>query len=335
MEEWLHVALTWDSGNYVVYVNGENVTAGAYTELSDVNEVANIGNDGSRAPYEGFAGLLDEVRLYDHALNTAEILAAMEGVEQVDITAPDDLVQGVPNDGITYDSGDFGWYDWESPDLVIDDNIETKYLHFKGEIESTGFQVTPSAGASIVTGLTLTTANDFPARDPIAFELYGSNVSINGRYRLIAFGYIIDFDQVEAWPRLAMNATPISFNNDIAYEHYQVLFPAVRDAGRANSMQIAEVELLGVSALSAPGSANIILVTKGLDRDSDGLRDDHSLESFLISEGHNVDVRPDHWDVLSPEKIAELNAADLIIVSRSAWSTYYNNGNEATEWNSL
>ncbi|MCP4261496.1 MAG: LamG domain-containing protein [Planctomycetes bacterium] len=538
IEEWFHVALTWDSGNYVVYVNGENVATGTYTGLSDVNEVANIGNDGSAWPYEGFAGLLDEVRLYNHALNadnilyllypkqieclvahwkldeieggiaydsvgdndgilygnpiwqpmggmldgalefdgdddyvdcgtfnpsdatgqlsiclwakwnglngryqsligkrnswnandmmwqleanhisgdarferegyagfaggiltegdwehwcvtfdgataiiyrmgeevnrgafsfgsktdaqvalggsnagnqfngalddvriydcalnTAEILAAMEGVEQVDITAPDDLVQGVPNDGITYDSGDFGWYSWESPDLVIDDNIDTKYLHFKGEIESTGFQVTPSAGASIVTGLTLTTANDFPARDPIAFELYGSNVSINGRYRLIAIGYIIDFDQVEAWPRLAMNATPISFNNDIAYEHYQVLFPVVRDAGRANSMQIAEVELLGVAA---PRVANIILVTKEIDRDSDGLRDDHSLESFLISEGHHVDVRPDYWEVLTPYKIAQLNAADLIIVSRSAWSTYYNNGNEATEWNSL
>jgi len=42
-----------------------------------------------------------------------------------------------------------------------------------------------------------------------------------------------------------MNATPISFNNDVAYAHYQVLFPALRDAASANSMQIAEVELLG------------------------------------------------------------------------------------------
>jgi hypothetical protein len=43
-----------------------------------------------------------------------------------------------------------------------------------------------------------------------------------------------------------MNATPIMFDNDVAYKYYQVMFPAVRDPGSANSMQIAEVELLGV-----------------------------------------------------------------------------------------
>jgi len=82
-------------------------------------------------------------------------------------------------------------------------------------------------------------------------------------------------------------------------------------------------------------AAEIIVVTEDIDRDWDGLRDDHSLESFLISEGHDVTVRPDYWDVLTPDKIAELNAADLIIVSRLAWSTRYNQGNEPTEWNSI
>jgi hypothetical protein len=83
------------------------------------------------------------------------------------------------------------------------------------------------------------------------------------------------------------------------------------------------------------GGVNIILVTEEIDFDWDGLRDDHSLESFLISEGHSVDVRPEYWNVLTPDKIAELNAADLIIVSRLAWSSRYNQGNETTEWNSL
>ena len=332
MEQWLHVALTWDSGRYVVYVDGEEISSGAYAWLSEIYPIANIGNDGSSGPYEGFAGLLDEVRLYNHALNAAEILAAMEGVEKVDVTALGDAIQGVPNDGLHDGSRNFGWWKWHSPDLVIDDDVTTKYLHFKGEIETTGFQVTPSAGATIVTGLTLTTANDFPARDPIAFELSGSNVGIDGPYELIASSYIVDFAQEEAWPRLTMNATPISFYNNVAYEHYQVLFPVVRDAGNANSMQIAEVELLEASA---PTGADIILVTEAIDWDMDGLRDDHSLESFLISEGHSVDVRPDYWKVLTPDKIAELNAADLIIVSRLAWSSRYNQGNETNDWNSL
>jgi hypothetical protein len=332
MEEWVHVALTWDSDNYVVYINGEDVVNGTYAGLSDIYPIANIGNNGTSGPDKGFAGLLDEVRLYDYALNAAEILAAMEGVEKVDVTAPGDAIQGVPNDGLHDGSRNFGWWKWESPDLVIDDDVTTKYLHFKGETETTGFQVTPRSGATIVTGLTLTTANDFPARDPIAFELSGSNVGIDGPYEFIASSYIVDFAQEEAWPRLTKNATPISFYNDVAYDHYQVLFPVVRAAGNANSMQIAEVELLEVSAHAG---ADIILVTEAIDWDMDGLRDDHSLETFLVSEGHSVDVRPDYWKTLDPDKINELNAADLIIFSRLNWSKNYDDGNETTQWNSL
>jgi hypothetical protein len=63
---------------------------------------------------------------------------------------------------------------------VVDDNTGTKFLHFKGEAEPTGIQVTPAVGATIVTGLALTTANDAPERDPVKFELSGSNESING-----------------------------------------------------------------------------------------------------------------------------------------------------------
>ncbi|MHC4728619.1 MAG: LamG domain-containing protein, partial [Planctomycetota bacterium] len=79
MEEWLHVALTWDAGNYVVYLNGEDVATGTYTGMAEIHPIANIGNDGSSGPYEGFAGLLDEVQLYDHALSPVEILSAMQG----------------------------------------------------------------------------------------------------------------------------------------------------------------------------------------------------------------------------------------------------------------
>ncbi|MFB0555303.1 MAG: LamG domain-containing protein, partial [Phycisphaerae bacterium] len=70
----------------------------------------------------------------------------------VDVTTTWDMIQGVPNDGVTDWSGDFGWPPNETPDLAIDDDITTKYLHFKGEIETTGFQVTPIAGPTIVTG---------------------------------------------------------------------------------------------------------------------------------------------------------------------------------------
>jgi len=193
-----------------------------------------------------FEGAIDELWILNDALTETELGAWVGKVLPFDVTASGDTIQGVPNDG--------DWPGAETPDLAIDDNIETKYLHFKGDFDpdpgtgGAGFQVTPSAGPTIVTGLTLTTANDVPGRDPIAFELSGSNESIDGPYELIASGDVVDFAGETEWPRFTMNETKISFDNDVAYTNYQLIFTAIRGpvGGSVNSMQIAEVELLGV-----------------------------------------------------------------------------------------
>ena len=73
-ETWYHVVLTWDSGNYVVYVNGEQIAAGSYTGLTALNNVADIGNNGSADNRtEGFQGRIDDVRIYNYPLGKAEI----------------------------------------------------------------------------------------------------------------------------------------------------------------------------------------------------------------------------------------------------------------------
>ncbi len=178
--------------------------------------------------------------------------------EVADVTTSGDVVQGVPNDGPYNDNGlyDNGWpYDWplegnyETPVQAIDNDITTKFLHFKGDTEPTGIRVAPSVGATIVTRLTLTTANDVARRDPTSFELYGSNDGIDGPYTLIASGPIVDFGNpgVE-WPRLTENTTPIVFKNAVAYTSYQLLFPTIRTPATAKAMQIAEIELIGVVA---------------------------------------------------------------------------------------
>jgi hypothetical protein len=190
-------------------------------------------------------------------IDDIQVVKPISILEAADITAPGDNVKGVPDDG--------DWPGAETPPLAVDDNVNTKYLHFKGDFNpdpgtgGAGFQITPSAGATIVTGLTFTTANDAVERDPVAFELSGSNVSIDGPYKLIASGDIVDFNDVAAWPRFTKNTTPISFENAAVYKHYQVLFPAIRDAASANSMQIAEVELIGVTGdvlvdITSPGN---------------------------------------------------------------------------------
>jgi hypothetical protein len=199
-------------------------------DLSTVGGVSNVGS--MTIGIEG-AGALGVLYIDDFQLNS-EVLDG----SSPDITGAGDTVQGVPNDA--------DWPAGEAPDFVIDDNPGTKFLHFKWPTETTGFQVTPLVGATIVTGMTLTSADDAAPRDPVTFELHGSNASIDGPYTLIASGDIVDFAQADAWPRGTKTESPITFANEVAYTHYQVLFPTIRNPGTANSMQIAEVELTGV-----------------------------------------------------------------------------------------
>ena len=73
-ETWYHIALTWDAGDYVVYVNGQAVAADVYTGLDSLNSVADIGNDGNtNGRTEGFGGLIDDVRIYDRALTAGQV----------------------------------------------------------------------------------------------------------------------------------------------------------------------------------------------------------------------------------------------------------------------
>ncbi|MDI6450978.1 discoidin domain-containing protein [Anaerobaca lacustris] len=219
----------------IVARSGWSEWAIPYSDLAGVNvsrvRTMYIGLGSRNAPTAGGSGLIyiDDIGYGKPFPRT----------EATDVTAPGDVVQGVPDDG--------DWPAAETPNLAIDNDPATKFLHFKGETEPTGIRVTPSVGATVVTGLTLTTANDAPERDPVAFELYGSNDGIDGPYTLIATGDVPDFAGAAAWPRFTGNATPIEFDNDVAYEHYQLLFTAVRDPGSANSMQIAEIELLAVT----------------------------------------------------------------------------------------
>jgi len=157
----------------------------------------------------------------------------------VDITNPEDNVLGLPANS--------NWPAGEHPRLAIDNNSGTKFLHFSGATEATGIQVQPFVGSTIVTGLTFRTANDAPERTPVKFELSGSNDGIKGPWTLITAGDIVDFAGATAWPIYTINATPIAFENGVGYKFYQVMFPACRGPNQ-NSMQISEVELIGVLA---------------------------------------------------------------------------------------
>jgi hypothetical protein len=128
------------------------------------------------------------------------------------------------------------------------DNQPTKYLNF--DKVDTGFTVTPSVGATIVTGISLQSANDAPERDPASFTVEGSNDD-GVTFELIASG------DVPAFPA-RFSTVIIPFENTQPYKTYRVIFPTVANVDGANSMQIAEVELLGTVApqdVTQPGDA--------------------------------------------------------------------------------
>jgi hypothetical protein len=233
--EWYFAALAVTPDQATLYLNGVENTATNVAEYVPVlfDSQIRVGRDHTDGRI--MTSTIDDVRFYNRTLSDTEILWVMSDL--ADITGPDDVVVGIPNDG--------DWPGGETPNLAIDNNTGTKFLHFKGETEASGIQIAPAVGGTVVVGLTLTTANDSAPRDPASFELYGSNESIDGPYDLIASGDVADFSQEAEWPRFTKNATTIAFENEVAYTYYQVMFPTVRDAGNANSMQIAEIELIG------------------------------------------------------------------------------------------
>jgi hypothetical protein len=239
--EWYFAALTISPTQGKLYLNGLAQTATNVAEHVPTNfdKLISVGRDIGFGTNRLMTAMIDEVRLYNRTLTDVDI----QRMVLADVTAPGDAVQGVPNDG--------DWPGAEYPALAIDNKTSTKFLHFKGAIGPSGIQVTPALGPTVVTGLTFTTANDEPPRDPVKFELSGSNDGIDGPWTLIASGDIADFAGETAWLRFTMNATGIAFENAVAYKHYQLLFPAIRNAPGANSMQIAEVELLGVASIAS------------------------------------------------------------------------------------
>ena len=166
---------------------------------------------------------------------------AMTSATTLPVVFGQDVTQ--PTDPIVPTSSNFPAA--ENAPKAIDNLTNTKYLSF--DILNTGFTVTPAVGASILNGITLTSANDAAERDPASFRIEGSNDGTN--FTLIAEGLA-----GTATNRLQRHV--YMFPNTLAYTAYRVIFPTIANAAGANSMQVAEVELLGNSA-AAPAKLTI------------------------------------------------------------------------------
>jgi hypothetical protein len=122
LEEWHHVAVTFDEGDVKLYVDGSLEAGGsAPSPLAGNSLPLRIGADSDGQSL--FYGLIDDARVYNRALTEAEILAAMEGGEGYPYA-----LGPVPKDGtlledtwvsMNWSPGDFA----ASHDVYIGDNF--------------------------------------------------------------------------------------------------------------------------------------------------------------------------------------------------------------------
>ncbi len=99
--------------------------------------------------------------------------------------------------------------------------------------------------------------------------------------------------------------------------------------------------VLGLFLAPAVHAANIVWVSDAYDERPDSVPDDQAAADFLVSLGHTVDYQiasfgNGYWRTLDDDKIAALNAADLVIVSRNSNSgDYANDATEIARWNGV
>lgn len=213
--------------------------------------------------------------------------AAIELPAGTSILSPGDAIIAIDTDG----GGQSSYPGNESPQNAIDGTLE-KYLNF-GEVNS-GFIVTPSAGATLVNGFQITTANDAEERDPSSWALYGTDDAIistdnsNGS----AENWTLIDSGVVSLPSARNTAGPIvSVDNDTLYTSYRMLFTGVKNVFAANSMQIAEIQFFGDLG-SQPTAATLSVETSTGDVMLEVVGSD--LPGNVIN---HFPALPDHGDV--------------------------------------
>ena len=120
----------------------------------------------------------------------------------------------------------------EQVENVIDENVNTKYLDFS-DFDGIAFTVNLNGAQKIATSMEFTTANDSPERDPMNYEILGSNDGSN--FTVVTSGSIVCKPE-------RYSTTNYAFSNTTAYSYYRLIFTNQCDTIES-IIQIAEVQL--------------------------------------------------------------------------------------------
>ncbi len=148
------------------------------------------------------------------------------------------------------------WSAGQSPDAAINGGVSDKYLLFRNT--GTGLIVAPEAGPAVINSLSLWTANDFPERDPVTYQVYGSSSSALGysgshNVGVAPWTLLQDTASVTLPATRDSGPTTVTFANSTAYTSYLVVFPAVKNSPTASTItQIGEIAFANVPSATAP-----------------------------------------------------------------------------------
>ena len=173
-------------------------------------------------------------------------IADVNFYQSLDASGSSFLVPGSPILAIHEPTPESSSPESEGVENLLDGSTATKYLNFGKE--NSGFIVTPSAGSSVVRAFTLSTANDSEERDPVNWELFGTNEAVTTEAHQTGLGR-------EAWTLIATGtlALPVDreiagsqviFNNNDAFTSYKWICRTLKGTagGNVNSAQYSEFQ---------------------------------------------------------------------------------------------
>jgi hypothetical protein len=232
-----------------VILSGSNAdTAPAWDDPSwETIQTINVPDFATRFQTQTF--LWNNVQPYKHyqwkvtqTRNSNGCCMQVAEVELLGTPAPKDVTQ--PGDAIVASSSNGPGSEGVANAI---DNKTTKYLNFDSRlpdpIKPSGFVVTPSVGATTLTGMTIESANDEQDRDPKTVILSGSNADTAPAWDDASWETIQTINVPDFATRF--QTQEFFFANSKSYKHYQWKVTQTRNSNGC-CMQVAEVELLAV-----------------------------------------------------------------------------------------
>lgn len=247
------------SGSPAPTIKWGRVVGGVFTPLTDSATVSGSGT--GTLTLSGLttsaAGAYEAVASNTAGSATSSIVNVRIFSSLQDVTSPTDAIEAYGDESNNY------WNAAGSPANVID-NTTSPYVNggsgfsaaagfppFQGPA---GFVVTPSVGATVVKGIRVYTADGNNERDPVSYTLEGSNDGTT--FTTISSGPLSLPATRNATGNpldpLTQAAVEVLFSNSASYTSYRLSFGNVANPTAANSVQVAEVELLGTQGASGP-----------------------------------------------------------------------------------